>query len=136
MNRRELFQKVIYGGAVVLAAPAILESCTKSSASGGLTSEITLDLSQPQNAVLNSTGGSVNVQNVLVINTGSSFSALSSICTHQGCTVGYNASAGKIQCPCHGSQFSTAGSVLNGPAPAPLEVYQVSRTGNILTIRP
>src|SRR5437763_7076882 len=44
------------------------------------------------------------------------FKALSSTCTHQGCTVG-EVSGGSIKCPCHGSQFSAQhGSVQHGPA--------------------
>jgi cytochrome b6-f complex iron-sulfur subunit len=60
--------------------------------------------------------------------------ALSSICTHQGCTIGYSPSANNFPCPCHGSVFSTSGSVLNGPAPTAVKSYPVSQTGNILTI--
>ena len=75
------------------------------------------------------------LQNLIIINTGGGkFSALSSICTHQGCTVGYDSPSGNIKCPCHGSVFSTSGSVVNGPAQSALQSYPVSLTGNILTI--
>jgi len=75
------------------------------------------------------------VQNIIIINTGSNnFVALSSVCTHQGCTVGYNSGAGNIQCPCHGSVYTTSGSVVAGPAPKSLQSYPVTLKNNILTI--
>ena len=48
------------------------------------------------------------------------FHAFSAVCTHVGCIVN-QISNGTIDCPCHGSQFKiTDGSVVAGPAPAPL----------------
>jgi thiosulfate dehydrogenase [quinone] large subunit len=47
--------------------------------------------------------------------------AFSAVCTHAGCTVGYDASASEFVCPCHGGRFSArTGAVLGGPPPAPL----------------
>ncbi len=61
------------------------------------------------------------------------FTALSSVCTHQVCTVtGYSGST--FVCPCHGSQFDTNGHVVGGPAPAPLQQYATSFVNNILQI--
>jgi len=58
--------------------------------------------------------------------------AYSRICTHQGCTVDYNASANALQCPCHGAQFDpTAGAkVTGGPAPRPLASIKVAIKGD------
>jgi len=139
MNRRDLIQRVLAGGAVLVMAPSVLESCTKGSSSeiGGVAtpSRIDLELSSPLNSALGSTGGWMVVQNTIIINTGNAiYAALSSICTHQGCNVEYNSSAGIIQCPCHGSQFTTTGSVVQGPAARPLQTFPVSVSGNILTI--
>ena len=47
------------------------------------------------------------------------FSALSLICTHQGCDAAVS-SPSLIECPCHGSQFANDGSVVRGPAQQPL----------------
>jgi cytochrome b6-f complex iron-sulfur subunit len=141
MNRRDLVQKIVVGGTVLLFVPAVLESCTKNPATdpvlknpGGASGEITIDLSLAANAALNSSGNSKIIQNVIVINAGGTFKALSSICTHQGCTVGFDSPSGNIKCPCHGSQFTTSGSIVNGPAAMPLQSFPVSQTGNVLTI--
>ena len=46
--------------------------------------------------------------------------AVSAVCTHQGCIVGWNASRQSWECPCHGSRFSAEGAMLSGPAAVPL----------------
>lgn len=42
--------------------------------------------------------------------------ALSAVCPHLGCAVGWDASAGNFLCPCHDSRFSPAGDKLTGPS--------------------
>ena len=58
------------------------------------------------------------------------FHGFSATCTHAGCTVG-SVSDGTINCPCHGSKFSiTNGSVVNGPATAPLAAVSIKVKGS------
>ena len=62
------------------------------------------------------------------------FKAFSAVCTHQGCIVG-TVDSGKINCPCHMSQFNIAdGSVARGPATTPLPAKQVTASGDTLTV--
>jgi menaquinol-cytochrome c reductase iron-sulfur subunit len=42
--------------------------------------------------------------------------ALSAVCPHLGCAVGWDAGAGNFLCPCHDSRFNLAGDKLSGPS--------------------
>jgi len=54
------------------------------------------------------------------------FAVASAVCTHLGCTVGYSQSDERFHCPCHGSVFGANGAVQHGPAPRPLEWFEVT----------
>jgi cytochrome b6-f complex iron-sulfur subunit len=61
-----------------------------------------------------------------------SFAALNATCTHEACTVtGYENT--QYVCPCHGSQFTTAGAVLSGPAPRSLQQYATQFANGVVT---
>ncbi len=51
--------------------------------------------------------------------------ALLLLCTHQRCTV--EPAGAILQCPCHGSEFTLEGEVLNGPAEQPLRSYPTTQ---------
>jgi cytochrome b6-f complex iron-sulfur subunit len=143
MTRRDIIQRVLAGSVTLLVIPQVLTSCSKdeddpdptTNPPPGGSGDVTIDLNESANAILNSPGGSLIKSNILVINLGTVFSAVSSICTHEGCTVGYKQSSNIIQCPCHGSQYDTSGTVITGPAPRALKSYTVTREGDILTIK-
>ena len=51
--------------------------------------------------------------------------ALSTVCTHLGCTPNWLEGEQKFKCPCHGSGFYKSGINFEGPAPRPLERYGI-----------
>ena len=139
MNRREVIQRIAIGGATIFLMPSVVTSCQKNPDNNGSSpppsgSTIKLDLNTATYSALKNPGGSVVVQSIIVANTGSGYVALDSVCTHNGCTIGYNLAANNFPCPCHGSIFSSTGSVLNGPASTPLKAYSVSLANDVLTV--
>lgn len=54
-------------------------------------------------------------------------------CTHLGCTVPWKAAEDRFHCPCHGSVFLRNGVKESGPAPKPLDLFEleVLPTGDV-----
>ena len=62
------------------------------------------------------------------------FLALSRKCTHLGCTVPWVEKETRFACPCHGSAFDITGSVINSPAPRPLDIYPIFIENNVVKV--
>ncbi|MCL1693909.1 MAG: Rieske 2Fe-2S domain-containing protein [Actinomycetia bacterium] len=62
------------------------------------------------------------------------FLAIHQRCTHLGCTVPWEQSEQLFICPCHNSQFDDAGTVLNPPAPRPLDLFEVIIANAIVSV--
>jgi cytochrome b6-f complex iron-sulfur subunit len=54
------------------------------------------------------------------------FYALSTICTHLGCTPNWLQAEQKFKCPCHGSGYYITGVNFEGPAPRPLPRFNIT----------
>jgi len=57
---------------------------------------------------------------------GSGIYALSTVCTHLGCTPNWLEAEQKFKCPCHGSGYYKTGVNFEGPTPRPLERYAIA----------
>lgn len=89
------------------------------------------ELSQPQGAIRIQPAGMDDALYVVADDAGS-YRALSSVCTHRGCTV--DVKGPRLVCPCHGSTYDRTGLVLRGPAERALESFPLTRRGDELFI--
>lgn len=63
---------------------------------------------------------------------GGGYTAVSTRCGHRGCQV--EAAAEKLVCPCHGSEYTFAGSILHGPTERPLVRHGVTADADTVYI--
>jgi menaquinol-cytochrome c reductase iron-sulfur subunit len=61
----------------------------------------------------------------ILTNDGREFTAMSNICTHLGCRVRWIEDRNQFFCPCHNGVFNQQGEVVSGPAPRPLDQFEV-----------
>jgi cytochrome b6-f complex iron-sulfur subunit len=58
--------------------------------------------------------------------------AVSAVCTHVRCILGFDKDRRSLICPCHEGRFDLSGNVISGPPPRSLPTYEVSlRAGEI-----
>ncbi len=60
--------------------------------------------------------------------------AISTKCTHLGCSVKLNEKRNIFSCPCHGAEFDENGIVLRKPANKPLETFLLKEQKNNLVL--
>ena len=63
---------------------------------------------------------------VWIVNTEGRIVAISTVCTHLGCTPNWLSAENKFKCPCHGSGYYMNGVNFEGPTPRPLERFKVT----------
>jgi len=64
-------------------------------------------------------------RSIFIVRDGDSFKALSVVCTHLGCAVEFSKEKNIFECPCHGSKFYRNGVNFAGPAPKPLNHFEM-----------
>jgi len=69
---------------------------------------------------------------VCLYKSGDTYTACLMRCTHQGCEVEVQGS--RYVCPCHGSEFSIGGAVLDGPADRPLKTFKTTQDETFIHI--
>ncbi len=71
---------------------------------------------------------------VWIIREEEGFYAIFAKCTHLGCTPRWLAAENKFKCPCHGSGFFKSGLNFEGPAPRPLDRFEIrfARDGQLI----
>lgn len=65
------------------------------------------------------------------------WTALSAVCTHLGCTVQFDQERGTIHCACHGGVYDArTGANISGPPPKPLPAFKAQvRAGKVVVSR-
>jgi len=63
---------------------------------------------------------------VWIVREDTGFYALFAKCTHLGCTPNWLQVEDKFKCPCHGSGYYKSGMNFEGPAPRPLDRFEIS----------
>ena len=67
-----------------------------------------------------------------LVRSGRAVRALSGVCTHAGCPVGWRLDQQAFVCPCHSGTYTLQGAVVSGPPPRPLDRLPVRiKNGNV-----
>ncbi len=139
ISRRSLLKYILLGvsatataGGVLAPIIAYLWPPKQAGAAGGGPVDVasTSDLPVGEGKVY-----SVNNQPVIIIHAQDGYHALSAVCTHLGCIVGWSTQRGVIACPCHAGFFNLSGAVISGPPPKPLAAYQVQVQGDQIYVQ-
>ncbi len=132
MNKKHSISKTALTSGVIFTGINVFDSSEKQTKQPSVNQEIKINLDK--NPELTNAGGYIYTKNLIVINTGNEYVALSKRCTHHQCTVEYEAIFKELSCPCQGSAYNLNGKVLNGPASRPLKSFNVRKVDNILKI--
>jgi cytochrome b6-f complex iron-sulfur subunit len=131
ISRNNFLKQLGFTGASLLAIYG-LDSCVNESGTTPI-SNVTVDLSAAENAVLKNNGGYKVINSIVVANNNGTYVAATLTCSHEGQRQ-ITFSNKEWYCTAHGARFDTSGKGLNSNGSKGLTVYQTSLSGNTLTI--
>ncbi|MBA4849231.1 ubiquinol-cytochrome c reductase iron-sulfur subunit [Emticicia sp. BO119] len=134
INRNKFLKQLGFTGAALFALYTT-ESCKNEAA--GVTplpsSGLTLDLTDSSYANLKKTGGYIIKSGIVVANYNGNYIAATLTCSHEG-RQQITFQSNQWYCTAHGARFDVTGKGLNSEGKKGLTIYQVSLSGNTLTI--
>lgn len=154
MERKDFIEQVGLSSAAILIF-GCMQSCSKSSdmtsanntgnnagtgnAGTNKPVDFTINISIAPYTSLSTKGGFYvdSTRGIIIARTlNDQFLAVSSICTHQGSTITYQANANRFFCATHNSAFNSSGAATEGPAKesGPLKQYKADLTGTNLRV--
>jgi cytochrome b6-f complex iron-sulfur subunit len=136
MDRKEFLASLGISAAFV-AYSSCFEGCNVANpvSSAPTNVDFTLDLTAAASSALKTNGGYVYNNGIIVARTtAGEYVAVYSVCPHAGATVQYDSRNNRFNCPAHGSNFATNGSLINGPANQGLIKYNTSLNGTSLRV--
>jgi len=147
MERKDFLEKVGFGTASLLifgcmqacskAETAVATATNNNVSTKPKTVDFTINISiSPYNALNKAGGYYVDSANSIIIarTLNNEFIAVSSVCTHASVTIEYQATNNRFYCSGHGSTFTNAGAVSNGPAEQALKQYKTELSGSNLRV--
>lgn len=144
MNRKEFLKNLGLSSAALMATYCLggLQGCSSKSndpaATAATNVDFTLDLTLPANTTLNTNGGFIIKDRVVVARTNTgTYVAVTQVCSHEGnVQVSFNAAQNKFICPVHGATFNTDGTGVAGDSNASrgLKTYTTQLTGTNLRV--
>ncbi len=123
VSRRDFLGLAAFGTAILASLSALAGSLRIFKSNVYYEESRKFKIGRPENFPVG-TVKKLHERNVFIFSDDDGIYAISAVCTHLGCIV-YPTEEG-FQCPCHGSKFNKDGKVIGGPAPRPLEWYEIS----------
>lgn len=143
MGRRNFITAVVgvvgacYAAAIGYPVYRYLASPVEQALSAGAVKEVVLPkeaLDLPKNSSLMFKFGTQPA--LLIRHEDGSYTAMSAICTHLGCTVSYEVEQKRVFCPCHSGVYDAqSGKNVAGPPPKPLELFEVELQDGQIIVR-
>ncbi len=124
ISRRDFLGIASFGAAILASLSALAGSLRLVKANVRYEESKKFKIGKPENFP-EGTFRKIDEKNVFIFSDDDGIFAISSVCTHLGCIVAKEDWG--FQCPCHGSQYNLDGKVTGGPAPRPLEWYEISQ---------
>jgi len=124
LSRRDFLGLAAFGTAILASLGVLAGSLRFVKSNVYFEDSKKFKIGKPENFPVG-TSRKIDDKNVFIFSSDNGLFAISAICTHLGCIV--HPSEFGFQCPCHGSQFNKDGKVIGGPAPRPLEWFEINQ---------
>lgn len=136
MERKEFLEQMGAGAAAMLLMGCFGACKKKDSVSAPSGIDFTLDIGTDAYKTLQTKGGFVYKDGVIVARTQSGdLVAVSQACPHEGYAVVYRKGSDDFFCSLHSSVFKDDGTFVQGPARSGLKKYTVAISGNLVTVK-